>query len=76
MAYGSSQARGRIRDAAAGLHHSQSNEESEPICNLYHSSWKRWILNPLSEARDETHVFMDTSQVHYHQTTTGTPLEF
>ena len=22
------------------------------ICDLYHSSWQHWILNPLSEARD------------------------
>ena len=27
---------------------------SGPSCvfNLYHSSWQRWILNPLNEARD------------------------
>ena len=30
------------------------------ICNLYHSSWLRWILNSLSEARDGTHILMDT----------------
>ena len=30
------------------------------ICNLHHSSWQCWILNPLSEA---THIFKDTSQV-------------
>ena len=30
MPYGSSQARGQIRATAAGLHHSHSNEESEP----------------------------------------------
>ena len=30
MAYGGSQARGRIKAAAAGLHHSPSNTESEP----------------------------------------------
>ena len=29
-AYGSSQARGRIRAVAAGLHHSHSNARSEP----------------------------------------------
>ena len=23
-------------------------------------------FNPLSEARDQTHVLMDTSQIHYH----------
>ena len=32
------------------------------ICDL-HSSWKCWILNPLSEARDQTFILMDTSQV-------------
>ena len=31
------------------------------------------ILDPLSKARDQTRVFMDTSQVHFHCTTTGTP---
>ena len=33
------------------------------ICDLHDSSWQRQILNPLREARDQTHVFMDTSQV-------------
>ena len=36
------------------------------VCDLYHSLGKHWILNPLSEAMDLTHVLMDTSQVHYH----------
>ena len=36
-AHGGTQARGRIRAVAAGLHH---------------SSQQCWILNPLSEARD------------------------
>ena len=31
------------------------------------------ILNPLNEARDQTHILMDTSQVHYHWATAGTP---
>ena len=30
-------------------------------CNLNHSTWQRQILNPLSEARDQTHVLMDPS---------------
>jgi len=34
-------------------------------CNLHQSSWQRWILNPLNEARDGTHVLKDTSQVPY-----------
>ena len=33
------------------------------ICNLYHSSWQRQILNPLSEASDRTWVLKDTSQI-------------
>jgi len=36
------------------------------VCNLYHTSWQRWILNPLSEVRNRTRVLMDTSWVHYH----------
>ena len=35
------------------------------ICGLHHSSWQCWILNPLTEARDQTHVLTDTSWVHY-----------
>ena len=69
-AYGSSQARGRIRATAAGLYHSHSNAGSEPhlrptpqptaaldpslVCSLNHSSQQCPILNPLSEARDQT----------------------
>ena len=33
------------------------------ICGLHHSSWQCWILNPLSEARDQTQIFMNSSQV-------------
>ena len=56
MAYGSSQARGGIRVAAAGLHQSHSNARSEPVCNLHHSSWQGRILNPQSKARDGIQV--------------------
>ena len=43
--YGSSWARGTIGAAAAGL---------------YHSLWKHGILNPLSVARDRTHILTHT----------------
>ena len=33
------------------------------VAGLHHSSQQRWILNPLSKARDQTHVLMDTSRV-------------
>ena len=26
------------------------------ICDICHSLWQRWILNPLSEARDQAHI--------------------
>ena len=34
------------------------------VCDLDHSSQQRWILNPLSKARNRTHVLMDASWVH------------
>ena len=64
MAYGSSHARGRIR--AAAVHHSHSSARSEPhpisICDLCYSLQQGWILDPMSEARDQTHILMDISQ--------------
>ena len=40
----------------------------DPSCvfNLQHSSHQRWILNPLNEARDQTHNLMVTSQIRFH----------
>ena len=35
---------------------------------------QHWILHPLSEARDQTHVLMDNSGVCYHRATMGTPV--
>ena len=34
-------------------------------CDLHRSSRQRQSLNPMIEARDRTHIFMDTSWVHY-----------
>ena len=42
------------------------------IFDLHHSSWQRWISNPLSVDRDRTHILMDTSQVYFQCTTGGT----
>ena len=36
------------------------------VCDLLHSSWQRRILNPLSEARDESCVLVDAGQVRHH----------
>ena len=38
------------------------------VCNLHHSARQLQILNPLSEARNCTHIFMDTSRVRDHST--------
>ena len=68
--YGSSQARGRIGVTAAGLCHSHSNARSElqglnQSCSwdLYQIFQQHYILNPLSRARDGTHILMDTSRI-------------
>ena len=46
--------------------------EPSPVFGLHHSSQQRWILNPLSEARDWTCVLMDTSRACYRWATRGT----
>jgi len=61
-AYENSQAKSGIGASAAGLRHSHSNVGSKLP---FHTSWQCWILNPLSEAREQTHILMDISQVHY-----------
>ena len=52
VAYGSSQARGRIRAVGPGLHHSHSNVGSELRLRPTPQFTGTPILNPLSKARD------------------------
>ena len=40
---------------------------------VVHSSWQHQILNPLSEARDQTCNLMVPSLIRFHCTTMGTP---
>ena len=41
--------------------------------DLRHSSWRHQIPNPLIEARDQTYILVDTSQIPFCRTTKGTP---
>ena len=34
------------------------------VCDLHHSSWQCWTLNPRSEASNRTPIMTDTSQVY------------
>ena len=43
------------------------------IFDLHHSSQQRWILNPLSEAKDRTWVLVVASQIRFLWATAGTP---
>ena len=36
------------------------------VCDLHHNSQQCLILNPLNEARDQSFVFMDASQIRFH----------
>ena len=73
-ACGSFQARGWIGATATSLHNSHSNVGSEPhLQPTHHSSRHRWIPDPLSEARDQTCILMDSSRICFHWATTGTP---
>ena len=50
-----------------------ATQDPSRVCDLYHSSRQCRILNPLSKARDRTCVLLNTSGVHYHGATMGTP---
>ena len=65
--FGSSQARGRIRATATAV------RDPSCVCDLHHSSWQRWILNPLSEARDRTRNLTVPSRICFCCAMMGTP---
>ena len=60
-----SQNRGLTGAIAASLHHSHSNARSQSRLRPTPQLTAMMILNPLSGARDQTRVLMDTSQDDY-----------
>ena len=75
-AYGSSQARGPIGATAASLRHShgiQAMQYTSRVCDLHHGSRQHRILNPLSEARDQTLNLLVTSQIRFCPASRGIP---
>ena len=77
-AYGSSQARGQIRAAAAAYTTVMAARvwDLSNILYLHCSSRQLRILNPPSKARDQTQNPTDTSWIHYSWATMGTPYIF
>ena len=61
MAYESSQVKGQIRAAHATA---AAAPDPSSAYDLRCSSWQRWILNPVSEAKDRSLMLVDTSRVH------------
>ena len=63
-AYGSSQASGPIGGAATQADTTATaTPDLSCVCDLHHSSRRHWILNSLSEARNQTCILMDTSWI-------------
>ena len=50
-----------------------ATQDLSRICNLHQGSQQCQILHPLSEARDQTWVLTDATQIHFRCTTMGTP---
>ena len=72
-AHGGSQARDPIRAVVMAYATAIEMQDPSHICNLHHSSQKRWLLNPLIEVGDRTCVLMDAIQTCFPWAGTGTP---
>ena len=58
-AYGSSQAGVELELQLLAYTTATARQDPSHICDPHHSSHQHQILNPLSKARDQTHVLMD-----------------
>ena len=59
--YGSSWPRGGIQATAADYATVMATLDPSHICKLCHGLWQHQNFNPLSEARDQTRILVDTS---------------
>ena len=41
----------------------EATPDPSRLCDLSCRFWQCWVLNPLNEARDQTRILMDTSQL-------------
>ena len=73
MAYGGSQARGRIRAELLAYPTATAALDLSRVCDLHHSSWPCQILNSLIEAKDRTCDLMVASQIRFRWAMMGTP---
>ena len=73
VAYGSSRLGVKLELQLPAYATTTATPDPSHICNLHHSPGQCQILNPLSKARDQTHVLMDISRVCYCWASGGTP---
>ena len=43
-----------------------ATQDLNHVCDLQHSSGQHQTLNPLNKARDQIHILLGPSWVHYH----------
>ena len=72
LAYGSSQVRSWIELQLLAYTTATATWNPSLICNLHHSPWQGWILNPLSQARDHIRDLMVPNRICFHFAMTGT----
>ena len=53
MTYRSSQTRVELELQLPAIATATAMQDLSRVCDLQHSSWQRWIADPLSEARDQ-----------------------
>lgn len=74
-AYGSSQLGVELELQLQGYGTATAMWDLSHVFDLHHRSQQFGILNPLSEATDQTQVLVDTCQIHHRCATMGTPTQ-